>query len=206
MQKVFFSLLFCLLLFFSLTTSQTYALMGCDGAQSICSLQPLPNGAKPGSACNGSPNYVYGKTTTCGPGQTNCVPRCGFPGQDAWCCDPKPGYIPTGAYPPNCNKLANGVNSGCASVDTALGSISTDPGGLVGSILRILLSVSGGVALLLIIAGGYQLMVSQGNPEKVKEARERITAAIVGLIFIIFSVTILQIIGVTILQLPGFNK
>lgn len=94
----------------------------------------------------------------------------------------------------------------CPAVNTAIGPISTDPGGVVSSIMSILLSFAGVVAIFLIIGAGYQMMTSQGNPEKVKEARERLTSAIVGLLFLIFSVAILQIIGITILQIPGFNK
>ena len=97
-------------------------------------------------------------------------------------------------------------SGGCSGVDTAIGRISTDPAGLVGNVLAILLSVSGGIAIILIIAAGYQLVTSRGNPEKVKEARERITSAITGLLLIIFSVLILQIIGFDFLHLPGFNR
>lgn len=100
----------------------------------------------------------------------------------------------------------NNSQHGCASVNTAIGNISTDPVGFVGSIIRLLIGFSGGIAILLIIASGYQLMTSQGNPEKVKEGRERLTSAVVGLLFIIFSVFILQTIGVNLLQLPGFGK
>lgn len=180
---------------------------GCDNPNSICSLQPLPNGAKPGSACNGVPNYVYGSSTACFFGQSPCIPHCGL--GDAWCCDPKPGYNPKNipgeskAAPPPC--ATSQKNGNCTSVDTGIGTFSTDPAGFIRSIFGVLLSLSGGIALLLIIASGYQLMTSQGNPEKVKEARERLTSAVVGLIFIIFSVTILQIIGVTILRIPGFK-
>jgi hypothetical protein len=49
-------------------------------------------------------------------------------------------------------------------------------------------------------------MTSQGNPEKVQAAREQLTSAIVGLLFIIFSLAILTIIGVDILKLPGFTR
>jgi len=108
------------------------------------------------------------------------------------------------AIPPSCNSL--NAQNGCASVDTGLGNIKTDPAGLVTSIVTILLSLAGGVALFLIIGAGYQLMTSQGNPEKVKAARESLTSAIVGLLFLIFSTAILQIIGVDILQIPGLGK
>jgi hypothetical protein len=90
--------------------------------------------------------------------------------------------------------------------DTAFGKIKVDsPAAILGRIFGILLSISGILALVLIIASGYQMSTSQGNPEKIKEARERLTAAIIGLLFIIFSVSVLQIIGVDILAIPGFK-
>ena len=112
-------------------------------------------------------------------------------------------FLPATAFAQCAQKDGSG---GCATVNTALGPISTSPGGLVGSIMAILLSLAGGVAILLIIAAGYQLVTSQGNPEKVKAARERLTSAIVGLLFIIFSVALLQIIGISILHIPGLSK
>lgn len=169
-----------------------------------------------GSDCN-IPNvttpkqYRYGTSNTfCGFGNSKvpCVPRCGFLGS-GFCCDPinknKP-VTPTPSTPilPPCAKP--GPNGTCAQVTTGIGVLTTDVGGLTSTIFKILLSLSGGIAVLLIIAAGYQMVTSQGNPEKVKEARERLTAAIIGLLFIIFSVTILQIIGVDILGLPGFGK
>lgn len=154
--------------------------------------------------------YHYGTSSTCGlfgSGGGTCTPRCGFLGQ-GWCCDPdnKSNVPPNTAniVPPPCNDKLNGGNT-CSSLSTALGTFQTDIGGLTKNIFSVMLGFSGGIAVLLIIAAGYQLMVSQGNPEKVKEARERLVAAIVGLIFIFFSVTILQIIGVNLLQIPGFK-
>lgn len=175
---------------------------GCDGLGSFCSLKSLPANANPGTPCaEGNGNYIYGTTNFCGPGQPQpCIPRCGR--GDGFCCDPIQGYTPAGAAP-QCNSIQNGA---CTSVNTALGPISTSPAGVVNSIMSILLSLSGGVAIFLIIAAGYQMTTSQGNPEKVKEAKERLVSAIIGLVFIIFSVSILQIIGVNILALPGFSS
>lgn len=90
--------------------------------------------------------------------------------------------------------------------ETALGTISTNPADFVKSIFGIVLSIAGGVALILIMISGYSLMFSQGNQEKVQAAREQLTSAIVGLLFIIFSITILQIIGVDILRIPGLSR
>lgn len=98
------------------------------------------------------------------------------------------------------------TDGSCTAVNTALGTISTSPNGFVGSIMGLLLGLSGGVAILLIIAAGFEMVTSQGNPEKVKAARERLTSAIVGLLFTIFSVAILQYIGYNILHIPGIYK
>ncbi len=99
-----------------------------------------------------------------------------------------------------------GTNGSCNGIQTGVGLISTDAASFINSIFTIILSISGGIALILIIVSGYQLSLSSGNPEKVKEAQGMLTAAIVGLVFIIFSVAILQIIGVDILGgiLPTF--
>jgi hypothetical protein len=90
--------------------------------------------------------------------------------------------------------------------DTGFGfSIDTRPADFIKAMFGIILSVSGGIALLLIIISGYGMIASRGNPEKIQAARERLTAAIIGLVFIIFSIVILQIIGVDILHIPQFK-
>ena len=65
--------------------------------------------------------------------------------------------------------------------------------------------MGGGVALIMTLAGGFILSTSQGDPQKANQAKEMITNSVIGLLFVIFSVIILQFIGVTILQIPGFG-
>ncbi len=105
------------------------------------------------------------------------------------------------AFP--CAKLVSGK---CDAVATAVGEVPTDPGKFIAKLFLILLSMGGGWAVYLITTGGYHLMFSNGNPEDVKEAQEKITSAIVGLIFMILSLVILKVIGVDIFQLPTFTK
>lgn len=68
------------------------------------------------------------------------------------------------------------------------------------------IGIAGGIAFLLILSSGFQIMTSSGNPDKLKGGQEQLTAAISGLLFIIFSVFLLRLIGVDILQLPGFGR
>ncbi len=135
-------------------------------------------------------------------------------GEDVYCC----GWVVDGecateyAYSV-CRQIANDdLRSKCeacagdevAGVWTAVGCIPTDHTSIIQVFIKLGLVTGGGVALLIILAGSFMLSVSQGDPKKTSEAKEMITSAIIGLIFIIFSVSILQLIGVQILQIPGF--
>lgn len=89
---------------------------------------------------------------------------------------------------------------------TVLGCLSSNPQDLVGTGLKYALGIAGVLALFLIILAGFQMMTSSGDPEKLASGRDLLVSSIIGLLIIIFSVVILQIIGVTILQIPGFPK
>lgn len=97
------------------------------------------------------------------------------------------------------------LDSSPSGIWTAIGCIPTEAEGIVATFIKVGLSIGGGVTLLLILAGSFQLSISQGDPKKTTEAREQITSAVIGLIFIILSVTILQFIGVTLFKIPGFG-
>ncbi len=89
---------------------------------------------------------------------------------------------------------------------TAIGCIPTDPGKFVAGLMKYITGFSGGVALLLMVFGSFQMMTSGGNAENLKKGREQFVSAVIGLLFVIFSTLLLQIIGVDILGLPGFTK
>lgn len=85
---------------------------------------------------------------------------------------------------------------------TGLGCISVSNEGLAKDLIRLLLGVSGGIALISILSASFMLTISQGDSNKVKNAKELITASITGLLFLIFSIFILEFIGVDILHIP----
>ena len=101
-------------------------------------------------------------------------------------------------------KKAYAANNACppGGMNTAIGKIPCTPQGLAAKIFSLALGIAGGIALMLIIAGGYRIIVSQGDPEAIMGGKEMITSAIAGLLFIIFSAAILRIIGCNILGLP----
>ncbi|OGE45979.1 hypothetical protein A3B39_04215 [Candidatus Daviesbacteria bacterium RIFCSPLOWO2_01_FULL_37_10] len=69
-----------------------------------------------------------------------------------------------------------------------------------------MIGISGGIALLLMALGAFEMITSAGNPESLKAGQDRFTQAIIGLLFVIFSVLLLQLIGVDILEIPGFGR
>lgn len=88
---------------------------------------------------------------------------------------------------------------------TAIGCIKTDPVSIAQQFITLGLGIAGGVSLISTLVGGFMLTTSQGDPTKANEAKEIITSAIIGLLFVIFSVAILQFIGVSVLRIPGFG-
>lgn len=88
---------------------------------------------------------------------------------------------------------------------TAIGCISAEPEEMIAHFIRLGIGLGGGVALLMTLIGGFLMTTSQGNPKQQEQAKEMITSAVIGLLFVLFSVVLLQFIGVTILQIPGFG-
>ena len=91
-------------------------------------------------------------------------------------------------------------------VDTAIGCVEVETtNSFAGFILGWGLNIAGGLALLLIGYSGINMATAGGNPKKVQASRELFGAAVAGLLFILFSVFILRLIGVELLGIPGFG-
>ncbi len=91
----------------------------------------------------------------------------------------------------------------CNGVWSAIGCIPSDKNLLTKIIIQWSMGIAGGFALLFILVGSFMTSISQGSPEKLQQAKQIISSAIFGLLFIILSVAILQFIGVQIFQIPG---
>lgn len=73
-------------------------------------------------------------------------------------------------------------------------------GGLITIIVQILLVVAASVAVIFLIIGGYRYVVAHGNEEQMEAAKKTMTGAIIGIIVIVLSFTIITIIANILLQ------
>lgn len=89
---------------------------------------------------------------------------------------------------------------------TAIGCVHTSPAEFARDFLTFVIGIGGGLAFLMMLLGAFQMLTSAGNPETLNAGRERLTSAVIGLLFVIFAVLLLQIIGVDILKLPDFGR
>lgn len=128
------------------------------------------------------------------------------------------GQLPPGSniIPPPCAGQGSDCSSAggqpCSSSDltnpgiiTAIGCIHTNPVAFVKDFMTFIIGISGGLAFLMMLLGAFQMLTSAGNPETLNAGRERLTSAVIGLLFVIFAVLLLQIIGFGILKIPGFG-
>lgn len=83
--------------------------------------------------------------------------------------------------------------------------LSTDLPSLIAWFYYAIVGLSGFAAFIMIVYGGIMWMTSAGNPSKITDARDRIEKALLGLLLVLASFLILQIINpeFTILHTPS---
>lgn len=125
------------------------------------------------------------------------IPECGVNTLNNGQC-----LLPAGVF--NCKCIDTPTCDRGNGVNTAIGCIPmSDQNTFLAFILRWAIGIGGGIAFILIIYASFMIMSSSGNPERVQAGKELLTSAIAGLIMLIFSIFILRIIGVKILDIKG---
>ena len=84
-------------------------------------------------------------------------------------------------------------SAGTGLKDTLFGATTLT--GLILNIINILLALSGLIAVLVLIIGGFRYVTSFGNEEAVDKAKHMILNAIIGIVIIILSFVIVKVVS-----------
>ncbi len=77
-----------------------------------------------------------------------------------------------------------------ATLQNPLGT--TDPNELISNIIRVVLGVVAILALVIIVYGGIEILISAGNEDRVKRGRDSLMWAFIGLLIVFGSYGIIQ--------------
>jgi hypothetical protein len=95
---------------------------------------------------------------------------------------------------------------GCISANIGGFSEQGAAGNVIQTLLNLLFGATGGVAFIYIIYGSFIVLTSQADSEKINYGRRLILGAVVGLVFSLSAVFIINMIGGQILKIPGFGQ
>lgn len=186
-KKIF--MLFVLLLLFPVSNKKVWGTDCVCISTGIDCVEKSPSGCEPGERCACENDAELDPGTglvNCRTGGANCVLK------------------PTPTPSPTPFAFCTGPHG--EGIQTALGCIPTkEPTQFIAWLLKFAIGIGGGIAFLMMVLGAIKVLTSSGNPEAVKAGQELITSALTGLLFIIFSLFLLQLIGVKILNIPGFG-
>lgn len=71
----------------------------------------------------------------------------------------------------------------------------SDIGAILLAIVEILLRLGAIVAVFFVVWGGIQYVLSQGSPDKTKDAKDTIVNALIGVVLVMFATVIVNFIG-----------
>lgn len=98
---------------------------------------------------------------------------------------------------------------------TQLGCIGTNLGGfqqegaaagVVQTLLNVVFSIVGGLAFLSIIYGSFIILTSQARPERLNYGKRVVYGAVIGVIFSLSAVFLVNLLASGVLKIPGFNS
>ncbi len=91
------------------------------------------------------------------------------------------------------------------TIKTDFGCLPNNPVGFVAQFYGWGLGLIGMVGLLFLIIGGYQLLLSRGDPSRIQKGKSYITYAIIGILLAVFGFVFISVIAVNVLKIPGFS-
>lgn len=109
---------------------------------------------------------------------------------------PGGGSTSSGFFPKNC---------GPQSLSTALGCLPYTRDAFVATLLSFIVGIAGAIALVTMLIATFQIMTARDDAKQLESGRNLFFSAVAGLLFLIFSVSLLRLVAGDIIKLPGFG-
>lgn len=135
-------------------------------------------------------------------GVYNSMTKSGYDNSQLPKTQPTPPASTTSSQPTTTTFFPKSCGEG--SLGTALGCIPYTRDAFVGALLSFIVGIAGAIALVTMLVATIQMMTAGGNAKQLQKGKELFASAIVGLLFLIFSVSLLRLIAGDIIKLPGF--
>jgi len=84
---------------------------------------------------------------------------------------------------PDKTRIDGVVNTDALAGEVGLGV--KDPRAVAASVINVILGFLGIIAVVIILVGGFKWMTAQGNDDKVGEAKQLLTAGVIGLVIVL---------------------
>lgn len=159
----------------------------------------LPANCKAATICPDTANQETAKNASCGSGKVCCKAACGN-------CKPTGGCTgnlekdttQTCASGQDCCKTKSSGGTGGGTGGTGGGTTGgasqnladyspvgdVDIPTLIGIIINAVLGIVGSIALIMFIYGGFLMLISQGDPAKIKKGKDALIWSVLGLVVI----------------------
>lgn len=89
---------------------------------------------------------------------------------------------------------ADPIVGGGGVLNNPIGGSDMKAEDIVLKIIKYLIGVLGVIALVMVVYGGFQYIYSAGNSERLQKARDTIIYAIIGMVVVILSLSILRFV------------
>ena len=91
-----------------------------------------------------------------------------------------------GVLPAQADCKLNDKGQEICSLENPLQGEQTEATAIIGTVIKAALGIIGALTLLMLVWGGFQWLISAGNPEKVKMGTQTMVWAIIG-VFLVFA-------------------
>lgn len=76
--------------------------------------------------------------------------------------------------------------------NSILTNVPTDPQAFANWFVQVAAILGGGIAVILVAVGGYKILMSNGDQQKIVDGKEQIQNAVLGFMLVLLAVTVIK--------------